>query len=187
MKNTYRWTFVLLASVLVACGQQDAPTEETAEPRTEQPADPTRSAPGDTPAESAAPSASAESDEASAADIEAARNERNRLREQYQALRDSWDVEAIADQFDLTESQKTQLQNARETLVAERVAVRNRLRSIRDLQQQAESAGDQSTIEALRAEAAQIQGRLEVAEGDWKKTLAETLLPEQLENISVPD
>jgi hypothetical protein len=184
MKNTYRWTFVLLASVLVACGQQDTPTEEAAEPRTEQTADPTRSAPGDAPAESAASSASAESDEASAADIEAARNERNRLREQYQALRDSWDVEAIAEQFDLSEPQKTQLQNARETLVAERVAVRNRLSSIRDSQQQAQQTGNESEIEALTTEAAQVQERLAAAERDWKNALSEILTIDQLGQIA---
>ena len=184
MTKTYRWIIVLLAFVLAACGQQDAPTAETAEPSTEQAAEAVRSAPGNAPAAETTRPESAGSDETNATDIETARNERNLLREQYQAIRDSWDIEAIAEQFDLTETQKTQLQNARETLVTERVEVRNRLRSIRDLQQQAQQTGNESDIEALTTEAAQVQERLAAAEHDWKKSLSEILTMEQLGQIS---
>ena len=187
MKNTYRWTSVLLAFVLVACGQQDAPTEETAEPPVEQSADPVRSAPGVAPLADAPAPESAVLDQASPADIEAARNERNRLREQYQALRDSWDVEVIADRFDLSDTQKTQLQDARETLVAERVAVRNQLRSIRDLQQQAQQAGNEADLNALTQQAAQAQERLATAEQNWKSALSGIFTMDQLSQISGPE
>lgn len=184
MKNIDRWSIVLLAFCLVACGQQDAPPPETAEAGTEQPAEPVRSAPADSPLDGSTAAESTEAEQANIAGIETARNERNRLREQYQALRDSWDVEAIAVQFALSDSQKIQLQNARETLVAERVAVRNRLRSIRDLQQQAQQAGNETETEALANEASQVQERLAVAERDWKTTLSRILTMEQLSQIS---
>ena len=182
MAHLFRSFFALLLSIfLVACGQQeDTPPEQPAEVDRQQPV---RSTPADPPVESATSPTPDEADSPETSEVALAREERNRLREQYQAMRDSWDIEVFADQFDLSETQKTQLQTARDSLVAERVAVRNRLRSIRDLQRQAQEAGNESDIDALTTDAAQAQERLAAAERRWKTALSEILTNDQLAEI----
>lgn len=175
---------LIIVLLLGACGGQDSATETAPQPASDNVEPAPRSTPAEAPPDPAGPvRRTADSDLAPDA-LQYARAERERLRERFAPTRTGWDDEQLAELLDLNAEQLRQLQQARETLLAERVSGRNLLRAQRDLQVQAETAGDSIRLEEAQAQTRQVRARLERAEQAWLEALRSILDADQLQRLS---
>lgn len=183
MRSLEKWLSPLIVALLLgACGGQDPDTAAAPEPENVEPAP--RSAPAEAPPDPAGPVRRAAEAGVAPEALQHARTERDRLRERYTPTRTGWDDEQLAELLDLNAGQRRELQQARETLLAERVSSRNLLRAQRDLQLQAETAGDLTRLEEVQAQTRQLRAQLERAEQAWLEALRSILDADQFQRLS---
>lgn len=180
-----RWFGVpMLALLLSACGEQDPETASAPPTLPDRAAPAPRSAPAQ-----AAPDPSAEDQRAADADIgpeamQQARAKRDRLRERHAQERLHWDEDTLTEQLGLEAGQFQALQQARQTLLQQRVGVRTGLQAQRHSRAQAEAGADSARLEEVQAQTSELRAQLDRAEQAWQDALRSILDADQLQRLA---
>ncbi len=116
--------------------------------------------------------------------LEEARAQRQQLREQRGRNRHWWDDDALAERLGLNPDQRSALLEAREALHRVRTEGRERMRSQRELQRHADTAGDRERLEELQAQTNALRQQMDAAEQAWQEDLRAVLRHEQIERLA---
>ncbi|MFW5816362.1 MAG: hypothetical protein ACOCVP_05855 [Wenzhouxiangella sp.] len=185
MQLLARWFGVpVLALLLSACGGQDPETASAPPTPPDRPAAAPRSAPAQ-----AAPDPSAQAERVADADarpetVQQARAERDRLREHHARERLHWDEDTLTEQLGLETGQFQALEQARQTLLKERVGVRTGLQAQRQSRAPAEAGADSARREELQVRTRELRAQLDRAEQAWQDALRSILDADQLQRLA---
>lgn len=182
MKRLYKSLGLIILIVgLSACGGPDTETAPPPQDATDEEETIMRSEPGEAPpvGDDLTLDSPAEADA-----VEQARAQREQLREQRAGDRHWWADDALAERLGLDPDQRSALLEAREALHRARIEGRERMRAQRELQRQADTAGDHERLEELQAQTNRLREQMNAAEQAWQEDLRAVLHPEQIERLA---
>lgn len=180
-----RWLGALTLLVLLgACGRQDPETTAEPEPPPDNPARMQRSAPAGAPPDPADSARRATDPDAATDAVRQARAERERLREGNIRERLHWDEDTLSEQLGLDSSQFQALQQARQTVLEQRVRVRTGLLAQRHFRERAEAGADGARLEEIETQTRQLRAQLDSAEQAWQEALRSILDADQLQRLA---